>query len=74
MNIKSFDEFKQNIEDQEVNESFHSFHAIATEAADKLNEVKTILDGRFKEDLTDSQLEKLNECYQNVCKALDCIY
>lgn len=74
MNIKKFNEFKQNIEEQEVNESYHSFHTIVTEAVDKLNEVRSILDGRFREELTDSQLDKLNECYQNVCKALDCIY
>lgn len=71
MNIKKFDEFKQNLEKQEVNESFYSFHTIATEAADKLNEARTILDGRFREELTDKEFDKLQTVYDYVCKALD---
>jgi hypothetical protein len=71
MSIKKFDEFKQNIEEQEVNESFYSFHTIATEAADKLNEARTILDGRFREELTDKEFDKLQTVYDYVCKALD---
>ncbi len=71
MNIKKFDEFKQNIKEQEVNESFYSFHTIATEVADKLNEARTILDGRFREELTDKEFDKLQTVYDYVCKALD---
>lgn len=71
MSIKRFDEFKQNLEEQEVNESFHSFHSIATEAADKLNEARSILDARFREDLTDKEFDRLQTVYDYVCKALD---
>ena len=69
--IKNFNEFKQNIEKQEVNESFHSLHSIASQAADKLNEVRTILDARFREDLTDKEFDKLQTVYDYVCKALE---
>ena len=71
MSIKRFDEFKQNLEEQEVNESFHSLHSIASQAADKLNEVRTILDARFREDLTDKEFDKLQTVYDFVCKALE---
>jgi hypothetical protein len=71
MSIKKFDEFKQNIEEQEVNESFYSLHSIASQAADKLNEVRTILDARFREDLTDKEFDKLQTVYDYVCKALE---
>jgi hypothetical protein len=71
MSIKKFDEFKQNIEGQEVSESFHSLHSIASQAADKLNEVRTILDARFREDLTDKEFDKLQTVYDFVCKALE---
>ena len=69
--IKNFNEFKQNIEKQEVNESFHSLHSIASQAANKLNEVRTILDARFREELTDKEFDKLQTVYDYVCKALE---
>ena len=47
-----------------------TFFEIATKSCQKLNEVRSLLDNRFHNNMTDEEFKKLQQTYDDVCKAL----